>query len=187
MNEADTRAQLIDPAIKDAGWGVVEGSHVRREVITLGRLLGAGKRTDRDIADYVLVYRNQKLAVIEAKKRSLPDTEGLAQAKKDAAKLQARFGFCTNGDGIYRVDMQTGEEGYVDRYPTPDEMWDAAFGESAAQEQYWRARFAAVPFEDKGGQWQARYYQHNAVINTLYYSKSPSKMSSSASSLSSSL
>ncbi len=33
MNEAETRAELIDPALKDAGWGVVDGSRVRREVI----------------------------------------------------------------------------------------------------------------------------------------------------------
>ena len=39
------------------------------------------------------------------------DTEGLGQAKKDAQKLQARFAFSTNGADIYRVDMQTGEEG----------------------------------------------------------------------------
>jgi Holliday junction resolvasome RuvABC endonuclease subunit len=26
MNEAETRAELIDPALRDAGWGVVEGS-----------------------------------------------------------------------------------------------------------------------------------------------------------------
>ncbi len=41
MNEAETRADLIDPAIKDAGWGVVAGSRMRREVITLGRLRDA--------------------------------------------------------------------------------------------------------------------------------------------------
>ncbi len=167
MNEAETRAELIDPAIRDAGWGVVEGSRVRREVISLGRLQGAGVRAKQDIADYVLVYRNQKLAVIEAKREDAPDTEGLGQAKKYAEKLQARFAFSTNGHGIYRVDMQTGGEGYVDRYPTPDEMWDAAFGESEAQERYWRIRFSAVPFEDRGGQWQARYYQHNAITNAL--------------------
>ena len=28
MNEADTRRELIDPKIKEAGWGVVEGSLV---------------------------------------------------------------------------------------------------------------------------------------------------------------
>lgn len=26
MNEAETRAELIDPALKEAGWGVVDGS-----------------------------------------------------------------------------------------------------------------------------------------------------------------
>ena len=157
MNEAETRAELIDPALKDAGWGVVDGSRIRREVITLGRLQGAGTRSKQDIADYVLVYKNQKLAVIEAKRESAPVTEGLGQAKKDAGKIHARFAFSTNGAGIYRVDMQTGEEGYVERYPSPDEMWDATFGECEAQERYWRNRFSAVPFEDKGGQWQARY------------------------------
>ena len=45
MNEAETRADLIGPALKAAGWGVAEGSRVRREVITLGRLQGAGKRS----------------------------------------------------------------------------------------------------------------------------------------------
>ena len=91
MNEADTRAELIDPALKEAGWGMVAGSRVRREVITLGRLQGAGQRTRGDIADYVLFYQGQKLAVIEAKKRDLPVTEGLAQAKRYAERLQARF------------------------------------------------------------------------------------------------
>ncbi len=167
MNEAETRAELIDPAIKEAGWGVVDGSRVRREFITLGRLQGAGTRAKQEIADYVLVYKNQKLAVIEAKKSSLADTEGLGQAKQYSQKLQIRFAFSTNGVGIYRVDMQTGEEGYIDRYPTPAELWDATFGHSEAKEQFWRNRFSAIPFEEKGGQWQARYYQHNAITNTL--------------------
>ena len=166
-NEAETRAELIDPAIKDAGWGVDEGSRVRREVITLGRLQGAGTRAKQDIADYVLVYRNQKLAVIEAKRESAEVTEGLGQAKRYAGKLHVRFAYATNGHGIYRVDMETGEESDVDRYPTPDELWDATYGETKAQEQRWRDRFSAIPFEDKGGQWQPRYYQHNAITRTL--------------------
>jgi len=49
MNEAETRAELIDPALREAGWGVVDASRVGREVITLGRLQGAGKRPDRGI------------------------------------------------------------------------------------------------------------------------------------------
>ena len=130
MNEAETRAELIDPALKAAGWGVTEGSRVRREVITLGRLQGAGKRSKQEIADYVLVYRGQKLAVIEAKRRELPDTAGVAQAKSYAAKLQTRFTYSTNGVGIYQIDMQTGEEGYVTDYPSPDELWVATYASS---------------------------------------------------------
>ena len=68
MNEAETRAEHIDPALKAAGWGVVEGSRIRREYhITPGRLEGRGRRAQPLMADYVLVYRNTKLAVDEAK------------------------------------------------------------------------------------------------------------------------
>lgn len=62
VNEAETRAELIDPALSLAGWGKVDGSRVRREVIAPGRLVGRGKRSQSDIADYVLLYRGQKLA-----------------------------------------------------------------------------------------------------------------------------
>lgn len=79
MNEAETRAELIDPAIKEAGWGRTGNTRARRELIAPGRLIGAGKRGKQDVADYVLMYRGQKLAVIEAKKRGTPDTEGLGQ------------------------------------------------------------------------------------------------------------
>ena len=52
MNEAETRAELIDPALAASGWGVVEGSRIRREYpITLGRLEGANKRSKALTAD----------------------------------------------------------------------------------------------------------------------------------------
>jgi len=163
MNEAETRAELIDPALKAAGWGVVAGSRVRREVIAPGRLLGAGKRGRQDIADYVLFYKGQKLGVIEAKRKDKPDTEGVAQAKRYAARLQIRFAYSTNGVGIYQIDMLTGKEAYIEHYPTPDALWSQTFSEQSD----WRERFGEVPFEDKGGFWQPRYYQHNAINNTL--------------------
>ncbi len=163
LTEADTRALLIDPKLAAAGWGVVEGSRIRREVITLGRLTGGGKRARGESADYVLMYKGQKLAVLEAKRAALPDTEGVAQAKRYAHLLQARFAFSSNGLGIYQIDMQTGAEGYIPAFPTPDELWNATF---AVQNQ-WRQRFAAIPFEDKSGTYQARYYQHNAINKTL--------------------
>lgn len=163
MNEADTRAELIEPALRAAGWGVEDGSRIKREVIAPGRLIGGGRRGKQDIADYVLIHRGQKLAVLEAKKRALPVTEGLGQAKRYAERLQTRFAFSTNGEGIYRVDMQTGEEGPVPAYPAPSELWTETFEAPSP----WRERFGEVPFEDKGGYWQPRYYQHNAINQAL--------------------
>ena len=164
MNEAETRAEHIDPALKAAGWGVVEGSHVRREYqITQGRLEGHGRRAKADIADYVLVYRNTKLAVVEAKPWDAPLTEGVAQAKAYAAKLAIRYTYSTNGQGIYAIDMQEGTEGEIAQYPTPEELWEQTF----AAPNEWRERFAEVQYEDRGGYWAPRYYQDIAVQRVL--------------------
>ena len=164
MNEAETRAEHIDPALKAAGWGVVEGSRVRREVpITPGRIEGLGRRGKGLTADYVLEYRNTKLAVVEAKAWKEALTEGVAQAKNYAGKLEVRFTYATNGQGIYAIDMQTGAEAEVPAYPTPEELWKRTF----AQEDAWRDRFAAVPYEDKGGSHPGRYYQDIAIERVL--------------------
>ncbi len=164
MNEAETRAEHIDPALTAAGWGVVEGSVVRREFrITEGRLQGGGVRAKPEIADYVLIYRNTKLAVIEAKAWDKPHTEGVAQAKSYAGKLAVRHSYATNGQAIYGIDIATGKEGDVAAWPGPDALWALTFAEQNA----WRDRFAAVPFEDRGGTWGARYYQDNAINNVL--------------------
>jgi type I restriction enzyme, R subunit len=164
MNEAETRAEHIDPALKAAGWGVVDGSRIQREyLISPGRIEGLGRRGKPLIADYVLAYRNHKLGVIEAKARGRPLTEGLAQAKNYATKMAVRFAYSTNGQGIYAVDMQTGREGAVAQYPSPEDLWSTTFAAANA----WRDRFAAVPVEDKGGSHPIRYYQDIAVDRAL--------------------
>src|ERR1035437_6744002 len=164
MNEAETRAEHIDPALKTAGWGVVDGSRIRREYsITLGRIEGHGKRAKPLIADYVLEYRNTKLAVVEAKAWNEQLTEGVGQAKDYAAKMAVRFAYATNGRGIYGIDMQTGKESELQRYPNPDELWAMTFAGADA----WRDRFAAVPFPDKSGSWAIRFYQEIAVNRVL--------------------
>jgi type I restriction enzyme R subunit len=164
MNEAETRAEHIDPALDAAGWGVVEGSRIRREYpITLGRIEGAGKRGKALTADYVLEFRNTKLAVVEAKAFDKPLTEGVGQAKDYAGKLSVRFTYATNGQGIYGIDMQTGAEGELPVFPSPEALWHATFATNDA----WRDRFSAVPFEDKGGYWQGRYYQDIAIERVL--------------------
>jgi type I restriction enzyme, R subunit len=159
MNEAETRAEHIDPALRAAGWSVIK----REFQITQGRLEGRGQRGKALTADYVLTHRNTPLAVIEAKAWDQPLTEGLAQAKNYAEKLQVRFAYATNGQGIYAVDMMEGTEGEIPRYPTPDELWNLTFPEDNA----WRDRFAAIPFENRGGYFQLRYYQDIAVQRVL--------------------
>jgi type I restriction enzyme R subunit len=164
MNEAETRAEHVDPALAAAGWGVVAGSRIRREYqITLGRLEGHGRRGHADVADYLLEYRNTKLAVVEAKAFDAPLTKGLGQAKQYAGKLGVRFAYSTNGQGFYSVDMHEGREGELFRFPSPDELWEQTF----AEQNEWRDRFAAVPFEDRGGYFQGRYYQDLAVERVL--------------------
>ena len=164
MNEAETRAELIDPLLAAAGWGVVEGSRIRREFsITPGRIEGGGRRGKPLIADYVLTYRNTQLAVVEAKPNTAPLSEGVAQAKDYAGKLQLRFSYASNGLGVYAIDMATGEEGEAEAFPSPRELWQRTF----AEENAWRDRFAAIPYPDKGGSWQIRFYQDIAVQRVL--------------------
>jgi len=165
MNESETRAELIDPALLDAGWGKVEGSRIRREFpITKGRLKGyGGQRTSTLSADYVLVYKNRNLAVIEAKKSDLAYNEGVGQAKDYAERLNIRYAYSTNGKRIYAIDMQEGQEEEIAKYPSPEALWEMTF----PKEDTVLDKLFAVAFEDKSGSWQPRYYQNNAITKTL--------------------
>ena len=169
-NEADTRAELIDPKLKADGWNTVEDSYIRREVICPGRILTGGKRGDKVTSDYVLVYKGRKLAAVEAKKESLSYTEGVRQAKDYAQRLQCRMAYATNGHKIYQLDMLTGEAGLVEHYLSPQTLWaltfDAQDKHSPEFKTIWRERFATIAFECKGD-WTPRYYQENAINNAL--------------------
>ena len=164
MNEAETRAERIDPMLKACGWGVVEGSKILREFpINAGKIQIGGTRAKKLTADYVLVYKGIKLAVIEAKSIDLDVGEGVAQAKQYAEKLNLATTYATNGKEIYSICMKTGKEGLVSKYLTPDELWNKTY----AEENEWRNKFCEIPFQDVGGTKGSRYYQEIAVKNTL--------------------
>jgi type I restriction enzyme R subunit len=161
LTESDTRAQYIDPALAKSGW---EGHLVRREFqITAGRIIGAGKRAEPSIADYLLEYRGKRLAVIEAKKWDLPHSEGVSQAVRDGNKLRLPFAFATNGQKIRQINLVTGREEDIDVFPTPDELW-ALINEPKNE---LIDEFRAVDFESRGGTEPVRYYQQKAVENVL--------------------
>ena len=164
MNEAETRAELIDPQLKECGWGVIEDSKILREYhITAGRIQTGGVRAKKLTADYVLVYKGIKLAVIEAKSNELGVGEGVAQAKQYAEKLSLQTTYATNGKEIYSICMTTGAEGLVANYLTPDELWNKTF----TVQNEWRERFAAIPYEDINKTKPPRFYQEIAINNVL--------------------
>lgn len=164
MNEADTRAEKIDPQLRAAGWGVVPGSCITREFkINPGRILVGRGREKPLIADYILEYNRRKLAIIEAKSDQVSVGEGVAQAKNYAQKMQIAFTYAANGKSIYQINMRSGEEGDVLRFPTPQELWQLTFG----QQNDWLEKFNQVPYEDVGGTRELRYYQEIAVNRTM--------------------
>lgn len=158
--EADTRAQYIDPMLDASKWGhnLTEGSQVLREFFfTDGRMLSGGQRGKRKFADYILSYKNQKLAIIEAKSADLPPTEGLEQVKDYAALLNIRIVFSTNGSQTYLFDMETGRGDYVEQYPTPDELFRMVNGQQSDVQE----RALSEPFHKT--KFDPRYYQENAI------------------------
>jgi len=164
MNEAETRAELIDPILTQCGWGTVENTKILREYyFTTGKIIvGGGKRKPLK-ADYILTYKGQKLAVIEAKSDELDVCEGVAQAKNYATKLHLKYAYSANGKEIYVINMETGKEGLADNFLTPDELWNTVF----QKQNEWLDKFNQIPYEDIGGSKPIRFYQEIAVNKTL--------------------
>lgn len=172
MNEAQTEFEYIDPALREAGWGIVEGSKVRKQFpISQGRLLGQGRKTAPLKADYVLEYNNRRLAVIEAKSRDSYYTEGVGQAKDYAERLNIRYTFATNGLQIYQMDMEHALEGDIHNFPSPDELWNMCFPPAHTEKEAeiidWKKKMDDVPFQLFKGKYGPRYYQYNAIMEVL--------------------
>ena len=162
-SEADTRAELIDPKLIESGWVRSDRIRVAREYpISKGRIIDSKNRAKGLSADYALIYNNVIIGIIEAKKSSLDYSEGVAQAKEYAQLLQVRYTYSTNGHKIYQIDMQTGEEKEVDKYPTPDELWKMTYTEDS---KLWNL-LTSVPFES-GAMFEPRYYQLNAINSVI--------------------
>lgn len=106
-------------------------------------------------------FRNsKKLAIIEAKQIDFPVAEGVAQAKSYAQKMQLQYTYSTNGREIYEINMSTGKEWMPERFPTPEELWNAIYSD----QNEWKEKFAAIPTEGDLGK---RYYQESAIKNVL--------------------
>ena len=161
MNEADTRAEQIEPQLQQVGWKTGIDVRVNREVICPGEILSSGDRDEEKklIPDFVLTYKNRKLAAVEAKSDEEEVTKGTAQAIKYAKRLDLKYTYAANGKKIYEINMETNEQGLIDNFPSPEELWNKTYEDL----NEWELKFDSVPFEDFGGTKQLRYYQELAV------------------------
>ena len=162
MNEEQTKRDYIDPKLKKAGWEASDVNVLMEHKITDGRIQVGGRRAKPKFADYVLEYKNKKLAVIEAKKFELGLTEGLEQAKEYGQMLDVDFVYSTNGRKIYEYSIKTATGKEIDNFPTPEELWQKTFSEH----NKWKEKFAKIPFAVSGYK-SPRYYQENAISRAL--------------------
>jgi type I restriction enzyme R subunit len=125
LNEADTRAKLIDPKLKEAGW--TEEIVSREYPISVGRIEVIGETTRRAApkkADYILRLNQhgEALAVVEAKEEGVSATKGVAQAKEYAKSLRLLFAYSTNGHEIEEFNFLTNKQTTVKEFPSPEEL-----------------------------------------------------------------
>ncbi|MDI9571421.1 MAG: DEAD/DEAH box helicase family protein [Pseudomonadota bacterium] len=171
FNEADTRAKLIDPAIHKRGW---TEDLIRREETagTVEIIGGRARRRSRGKIDYVLRVKVNvdtqpvALALIEAKKESLPPGHGLDQAKSyaDCRRHNVQFVFSSNGRQFVAYDNFTGMTSTpksMTEFPTPAELrarYESGKGYSLDSP-------AARPLLQRypGGEGTRRYYQDAAI------------------------
>ena len=158
--EADTRAKLIDPILKSSDW--LESYIVREHYFTDGRKLIGGKRGKQYYVDYLLVFQNVNLAIIEAKAEDKDPLDGLQQSINYAKKLKIDFVYTTNGHKIYEHDLQSGKGEWIESYPSPQELFDRKFPSLTPTKE----KILTQPFHFEGNM-KPRYYQQIAVDKTL--------------------
>ena len=164
MSEQDTRRQLIDPKLKEAGWEVVEGSRIITErYFTNGRLTQSGRQA-KSRYDYVLIYKNVKLAVVEAKKSGMSYGDAVGQVKDYNEQLKLPFAYATDGNEIREMHYvgNACHEKDIAAFPSPEEMYQRAFPENNEVEN----TLSQIPFNRSGGK-EPRYYQELAINRTI--------------------
>lgn len=160
LSETDTRSKLIDPKIKESEWN--ESHIVREYYFTDGRKLIGNKRGKRYFVDYLLTYKNTNLAIIEAKAEGKDTLDGLQQSINYAQRLKIDFVYATNGHKIYEHSLIEGSGCYIEKYPTPSELFERKFGNPTPQKE----KTITFPFHLEGSM-KPRFYQQIAVQKSI--------------------
>ncbi|MCV3356431.1 EcoAI/FtnUII family type I restriction enzme subunit R [Campylobacter sp. RKI_CA19_01122] len=160
FSEDDTRVKLIDVKLHTSSWS--EENIIRNYYFTDGRKLIGNKRGERKFADYLLKFQNNNLAIIEAKKQSKDPLDGLSQGIEYAKILNVAFVYSTNGDKIYEYNLKTSSGEYIEKFPTPNELFARIYGNLKEwQYKLLSQRELYIP------QKELRYYQKIAVDKVI--------------------
>ncbi|WP_257935461.1 type I restriction/modification system, restriction subunit [Campylobacter lari] len=160
FSEDDTRVKLIDVKLHASSWS--EENIIRNYYFTDGRKLIGNKRGERKFADYLLKFQNNNLAIIEAKKQSKDPLDGLSQGIEYAKILNVAFVYSTNGDKIYEYNLKTSSGEYIEKFPTPSELFTRIYGNLKEwQHKLLSQRELYIP------QKELRYYQKIAVDKVI--------------------
>ncbi|EMW0177140.1 DEAD/DEAH box helicase family protein [Campylobacter jejuni] len=159
-SEDDTRVKFIDVKLYDSSWN--EENIKRNYYFTDGRKLLGGKRAQRKFADYLLRYEGNNLAIIEAKKFSKDPLDGLSQGIEYAKILNVPFVYSSNGEKIYEYDIRSHSGEYIDKFPSPKELFDRIFG-NLKEWQYRLLTQKPMYIPQK----ELRYYQKIAIDKVI--------------------
>ncbi len=173
LTERDICTKYILPALKKSGWDI--HTQIREEVsLTAGRIVVRGQmgaRTKGKRADFVLYHKpNQPLAIIEAKKNTLPVSAGMQQGLSYSDILEVPFVFSSNGDAFVFHDKtglypQKEQELSLEEFPTHEELWDK-FRQWKGYKTEILPAITQDYYEDGSGK-SPRYYQMHAINKTV--------------------
>lgn len=168
LNEADTRAKLIDPKLHEAEWR--EELITREYYLTDGRVRLVGDshtRGERKKADYLLRYTNSfPIAVLEAKDESHSPKDGIQQAKEYAKMLGMMFAYSTNGHGIEEFNFIDNIQRSLKQFPFPDELWQQLAAYKALESAH-ISNPLLYPYYLEPGGIRPRYYQEVAINSVI--------------------
>jgi len=175
-NEAQTRFELIDPAIEQRGW---RRSEISIEVKTdpqIDIVDGKPRRRPAGRTDYILRRplvdgtEPVPLAIIEAKREGLPPEHGLQQGKdyRVGELNNVPFVFSSNGHQFVEYDEssgQTSEAKSISEFPSPEELIARYLAQRQIPAQSLDLKLLETGYAQ--GRDYLRYYQDAAIRATM--------------------
>lgn len=139
MAQKEASARLkINKLLEDAGWRLFNTDTARANVDVETRLNPGTKVNSSDIGedfenihggfiDYLLLDDNQKpIAVLEAKRESIPPLSAKEQARDYANRIHVRYVILSNGNVHFLWDMYEGNPEPISQFPTLASLQDTA-------------------------------------------------------------